>query len=261
MALGGEREFRHLDTTKGPPSRFEVRPEGAARLARDLLGRFTSLQSAVPKAFERAAADLQEEEAEQLLKGLRRPQGALQGRPEQFLHKALLSEENRKVTLDSFTVNIPEFLNSPASRVNLYWRGLEEGTDKHVNDVIYGYFLGAGLGTRYAPSKDRFGLDARLIAAGSGKDFQHVFKDNISGKAITHGQFLQRIQQRTQGRAVPSGGKQLHIIRIKNEIKPVHFIQKGIAAWKQRSSLDRELLTAFQQVGLRVLKRPGPRRP
>lgn len=211
-------------------------PQGVERLARDLKGRFQSLNQQIKMAFEAAAKDLQEEEVKALRQGLRRPQGAQAGRPEENLVKALLSERNRKVTQDGLAVNLVEWLNSPASKVNLYWRGLEDGTSKHVGQIIYGFFLGVDKNPHAASQERRF-LDPRMVVGHSSIEFREGGAHGIKGAS--------RIKK-----AQEVAG----FFRIKNRIEAVHFITKGTQIWEASGSLQRHTEAAISAAGLRANK-------
>lgn len=209
----------------------------AEQKARDLRGRFTSTSHAMKQAFELAAQDLQRFEAEALLhpeQGLRRPQGAEAGRPEQHLVKALLSEHNRRVTFDGMAVNLTEWLNSPQSKVNLYWRGLEEGTTKHVGQVIYGYFLGVD-GAPFAATMERRYLDPRMIVTHSSKELRVGAEHGIKTKSN-----LDKAHQA------------LGFFQIKNRIEAEHFIRRGTKAWEESGSLKKRIKQTFEANNLRM---------
>lgn len=79
-----------------------------------------------------------------------RARGREQRRPEGHgaLELALIDRRNRRLhqggQAAGFTVGIEQWLDSPASQVNLYWRNLEEGSRWQVGRPLW--FLGRGEG-------------------------------------------------------------------------------------------------------------------
>lgn len=112
-----------------------VDTSGARKLARRYETEAKAAGVAIRAANEQLARDLQTREANVMLAEV-----AKGGRPQRHsrgnspLAKALRSDRNRKVRIDGFQVNDPQFLD----RAVIYWRQLEAGANR--TQVLRGFF-------------------------------------------------------------------------------------------------------------------------
>lgn len=204
-----------------PGGGFVYRPEGLTRSARDLAGRFTSLQTTVRVAHEAMALGLARSQAE----ALREAVGAT-GRPQRatrYLERALVSEGNWRATADGFAVGIEAFLRS--TRAAPYYRNLEEGSEVHVGRVLHGLFLTPG-GRLEGP------------VAGSKSAVQAIVTRTVFGSEPDN-------RQTSIGTARPRGARFV----IQRPIPAYHFMRNGTERYLASGAIRDEYRKAFQAAG------------
>jgi hypothetical protein len=206
--------------------RFQPDMSGIARGARDAKGRFTSMQTLVKQANEEMALEV----ANYMVKSLEesvKDRGRTQ-RGTELLARAILNEENRDASIDGFVVGTDYMDRSPAK---MYWRGVEEGSSKHVGRLIYGWFadeVPSEPASRYRPSEARR-TNARMI--------QLPHPPQASGPQFTSTPGYERV-----------GGP--FWFRIKNPIPAYHYMREGAADWMSTGSAAATYRKVFASAGI-----------
>lgn len=208
--------------SKGGPVSLTFRNSGAIANARDLRGRFVSIQSEVKAAhteMAQALQDLQVEELRTRIEDTGRPQ-----RDSEYLIQAIAAEGNREVSIDGFVVGIESFLDS--SHAAPYWRHIEEGYSGFVGRTVYGFFR-SPEGVASGPSRDRYRRDLEMIQTSApvykqgGKT--HVSKTSVRSDVGSNDSL---------GRGGGGAGSVVSKITISHPIPAYEFMATGIKQWQ-----------------------------
>jgi hypothetical protein len=194
---------------------FVYIPDATERMARDSRGWFASAQVEIGQAMETLAIRLQKAQVAALERAIEA--GGREQRGTHYLEDAILSPSNRVVTGDGFLVGVESAFEE--SEAGSYWRGLEEGTSKHIGQKMYGLW----------------------VTAGGGLDIPREGGRNAIG-------FLgwRKIDEdtRAEHRDDEKGGR-LPGFRIHKKTEAVHYLQQGVDDFVASGAIQEELNAAI----------------
>lgn len=220
---GGINQFSPRDAPQSGRFRPVYLKFNVGKLSRTMVDRAENLRrtdTAIIAANKYLAEDVQYAIAEVLRKRVKetaRAQRDDQPDPaEGRLYKAIMSERNRDVKLDGYTVGYLDRF----PEIDPYYRGLEYGSDVFLGRFLRGSF------------KNAAGQFVRPIEGG--KDPKFV-------------QFQPHVKA---GHPSLNGGHDVDVklfpgVLIRNAIKPYHYFQEGVASTRQQGFFGREAIDVY----------------
>lgn len=198
--------------------------KGAVTTARNLQGRYQSMQRQVQAAHDEMAYHAQNVIANYLEKRIRRHGRPQSDRKKPQLVQLLRAKEARKANIDGFVINPDGYLESTTAAP--YYRNLEEGTDVFVGRELSGYFRSLE-GRAYPARSDRLRQDPRLFQTGKFYAGRKAAKEGLAAQKAA-GEYRPGAQKYGRASKKPKheGRVQFSII-IRNRIEGYQYFRLG----------------------------------
>lgn len=251
---------------------FRLSGRGVTSGARDVAGRFASLQVEIQDAHRRMALELQDIVASQFKRSLERKAQ----RPTRYLEKALMEPDAVRWNVDGFLFLPEGFLDR--SQARFYWRHIEKGTRIFVGREMRGFFrsleggihgpqanrrgkdpfmpqIGPTFGSRQGNQQTKIPVGSSTYGAlqarvGRRQIEQRSSFDHDQNEGTDASPFVREVPLLNRRQVVNGSKGQGFPIVIKNPIRPHRFLELGIDRFVSSKFIDREYARALAKFGM-----------